>query len=563
MKKLLVGMLLFFVAAAAPLFAAGAMKPVAFVTIQDYKALTGSVSVIAEKLGYKEMFDTMFMLFGQTEGIDETRPAGVVVLADHAQILPFGFVPVTDFSNSTFPGSEALKEKYDSSSRTLTIGEGSGGKVLSVLPRGSYSVLVQQGKENLIPDGDPIDLLEGVRSDCMVCAKVYPTRVPQAAVETLMTPLMTQIADQPEEAETFENQIDTILSCLRQFESLGFALKVDAGTGDLVWLFDCNAADGSELADIFPKMKDRQTVWGDLFRPDDDVVALLGNSLSTESMVKQSRESIKKTFGELIEKILDDEEEWSEEERQNVSEILENIASFIDKTNAMGKSDGVFSLTTDPQLIIAGTIAGGDDLTKAIGLLGKELAAEQGDDDSILKQLKLNAKSYKGYTISTFVLKSGECEGLTELNPDLAGTSPSILLAVKDDTLVLVAGLDQKNVGAKFKAIIERESTPSTVPPMNFRFSMKNLGVCAAGLLPEDQDNASEDQDPISKVVAMASQADPNAAIYETVTYDGSTGCQGEFVITGSFIAEVGKILQSFKTTDDDDDDWDLNEEEE
>ncbi|MBQ1456435.1 MAG: hypothetical protein IIZ25_11390 [Thermoguttaceae bacterium] len=555
MKKLLAGVLLFLLAVSAPLFAAEQMKPIAYVSAKNYQALTGSVSVIANELGYKEMFDTMLTLLGQTEGVDETKPAGFVAMTDQSQLVAFGFVPIADLSNFTFPKADAIKDCYDPATKKLTFGDDSDAMVFSVLSRGPYSVIVQEGKEDLVPDGDPYALLDDVREDCALCAKVFPTRVPQAMVESVMTMLLTQVADDSDQSEAMEDQAETLLAFLKQLDEFGFGLKADESTGDFVLTYDCKAADDSELGDLFKKMKGRQTAWGELFRPDDDILSVLNNSFQSEAMIEKSRQSLKSAFSGLIDELLGDDD-VQEDDKKTAEEALNKFASFLDKTASQEKTDGVLCLTTDPLLIVAGTIDGGDDLTDAVGTLGEMLNEKAQDDDSdFLNQVKFN-KPYKGYSVSTFALKKGECEGLTELNPDLAGATPSVLLGVKNDTLVLIAGLEKAKVSAKFKEIVALDRKMSDVGPVNFRLSMKNLGACAMGLIPEDSQE-------VYAIADLLNQADPEAAVYETIKYDGSTTCQGDIVITGEFFAQLGKILQTFQSSDDEDEDWGLEDEDE
>ena len=145
---------------------------------------------------------------------------------------------------------------------------------------------------------------------------------------------------------------------------------------------------------------------------------------------------------------------------------------------------------------------------------------------------------------------------MTELNPDLAAATPSVLLGVKNDTLVLIAGLEKAKVSAKFKEIIALDRKMSDVGPVNFRLSMKNLGACAMGLIPEDSQE-------VYAIANLLNQADPEAAVYETIKYDGSTTCQGDIVITGEFFAQLGKILQTLQSSDDEDEDWGLEDEDE
>ncbi|MBQ2684623.1 MAG: hypothetical protein IJH68_02020 [Thermoguttaceae bacterium] len=556
MKKLLAGLFLFLLAVSAPLFAAEAMKPIAYVSAKNYQALTDTASVIANELGYKEMFDTMLMLLGQTEGVDETKPAGFVAMTDQSQLVAFGFVPIADLSNFTFPKADAIKDCYDPATKKLTFGDDSDAAVFSVLSRGPYSVIVQEGKEDLVPDSDPTALLDDVREDCALCAKVFPTRVPQAMIESVMTMILTQVADDSDESEAVENQAEALLTFLKQLDEFGFGLKADQSSGDFVLAYDCKAAEGTELEGIFKKMKGRQTAWGELFRPDDDILSILNNSIQSESMIERSRQSIQEAFSGLIDGLLGDDD-VQEDDKKTAEEALNKFASFLDKTASQEMTDGVLSLTTDPLLIVAGTIDGGDDLIDAIGTLGEMLNDKAQDEDAadILKKVKFN-KSYKGYSVSTFAFKKGECEGLTEFNPDLAGVTPSVLLGVKNDTLILIAGLEQAKVSAKFKEIIALDSKMSDVGPLNFRLSMKNLGACALGLIPEDSQE-------IYAIADLLNQADPEAAIYETVNYDGSTTCQGDIVITGEFFAQVGAILQSFQSSDDEDEDWGLEDEDE
>lgn len=546
MKKMRVRALVWMVAvfsAMIPVRAADEMKPVALLSFAGYDAQIGAVDTLADLLGQKETFDTMLMMLGETEGFDKTRPAGGVILSDTKELFAFGFLPIADLNALECPGVEAFREKYDSNTGLLTIaGDGDDAVCVKLTVRDGWCFVTAAGKESLLPEGDPSALLDELDQDALIAGKLYADRVPLELLDSLLAPIRQRMAGlDPAQSGSLENIVKMIVSLLESVETVSFALTVDSVSGDTALTVDSQVKPDTQLAALYGRMKNAQSRWSDFFLPNDSVFAVREMNFQTDEMIALAQENYRNSFARIIEALESEMED--EEQSERIKKIFDDFTAFAYASSALGHADMACSLTKDPIFILGGAIGGGDRLIAALDGLKEEFAASRGGALSdLFGRLKINGSDYAGYKVSTVTLSEEIAGQLAELDPDLAGLTGAVLLGVKDDALILIAGLDKKKVSEKFKTLADAPREPEPVDATVFEFSLKNVGVFLDNLLPNAEG-----------VVALIINTLKDASAEAVITADNQfeqNQATGRFVIRGEFFKLIGQTLQKMQSTE-------------
>ena len=523
--------------------AADEMKPVALLSIAGYDAQIGAVDTLADLLGQKETLDAMLMMLGETEGFDKSRPAGALVLSDSQKLFAFGFLPIDDLDALECPGVEAFRENYDSDTGLLTIsGDGDDAVDVQLTVRDGWCFVTAPGKESLLPEQDPLKLLDELDQDALIAGKLYADRVPAELLDSLLAPIRQQMADiDPSQSGSFENGIKMVVSLLESLETVSFALTVDSVSGDTVLTVDSQVKPDTQMAAIYDKMKNAESLWSDFFQPDDSVFAMREVDFQTEEMISLVRENYKSTFKELAEALESDMDD--EEQSERMKKVLDDFTSFVDASVGLSQLDAACSLTNDHLFLLGGTIGGGDRLIAALDGLKEDFAAGgEGEFSELFDKVRINESNYAGYKISTVTLSDDIAEQMAGIDPDLAGLTGAALLGVKDDALILIAGLDKKKVSEKFKALADAPRKPKPAGATVFEFSLKNVGVFLGNLLPNAEGTTAT-------IITTLKDGSADAVITADNQID-QRKATARFIIRGEFFKLIGQAIEQVQTTD-------------
>lgn len=532
--------LLALLCALAPLRAADEMKPVAVLSFAGYDALVDSAGVLADTLGHKETLDAMLTMAGSMEGIDKSKPAGAVLLSDGTEIFAFGFLPITDLEALDCPGIEDLKNQYDKETGLLTLsGEGDGAVRVKLTQRDGWCFITGEGKESLLPAEDTLSLLDGLNEKYLVGGKLYADRIPADLLDTLLAPLRQQMAElEPSQSDSVEYAVKALVNQIESLESVECGLSVDAASGDLVLTCESVAKPGSDIAEIFEKAKSAETRWSDFNRPEDSVYAQGHVNFMTKKVADLMLENYQNSFKQFAEDL--DTALENEKDAEAIKKVIEHFESFLDQNIALEEKDFAASLTAEPILMIGGTIAAGDKLTETLAELNAYFASTDENDGvrEFLKNIKINGSDFAGYKVSTATLSQELSDQLAAADPDLAGMIPAVLLGVKNDAIILLAGLDKKKVSEQFKSLAQTDRKPQPVKrPMTFQLSLKNIGVLLGNLLP----NAEGE---FAKLIQTLKEG-PDDAVISAFNESDGLKVTGRLVVRGKFLKLAGDAFHA------------------
>ncbi len=504
------------------------MKPAAYVSFGGVDVLMNSASVLADKLGQKDAFELWTVMAGDIEGIAKDKPAGIVLLSDGTDTFPFAFFPVPDLTNPNLP-TLFSGGTFNAESGTYTLNSRTFGAVM----RDGWTFLFPEGEADKLPAGEPTAFIEAEDASRLLAARIYPDRIPSSSIDQFaewVAQFSKKAAglDDEENSKSAAQFVEAISVVLKNVKSFSLGIFLDYNTGDFVAAYSGTPLEGSELAEVFPKMKNRQTNWKEVFQPQSSVIAMINNFIVLPSQVEAQRANYKQVFKQLIDAVVDTDD------AEEGEKILSQIGDLVDQTIALGKTDYAFQVTNDKLIEFAGTIAGGQNLIELLNSVENVLAKNEEEVADLLKSRKINGKEYKELSVSTFTFSSSLTEDSALTFPDLAGEEISLLIAVKEGAIVAIAGLDQTQIVQRFKKISENIYSES-VEPICFQFSLKNLGAYLNALLPTVDGK-------FAKVISLLKEMDEGAVIRAQSSIEGNS-FSGSFVVTGKFLESLGSAF--------------------
>lgn len=537
-------------------------KTVAAVSFAGYDALRDSVVKIADLAGYKDTVVTFEMMFAQIEGFDKTKPIGAVVLTDGKEFVPFAFLPVAKLDDLQFPGIDEFKEAYDAETGVLTLGdtEDEESKKVELLERDGWLFVTAVGMKDKIPNGDPVALLGGLEKEYLAGGTLNAENISASLVDTLMALLRQKLASLGDEtAEALDSLPAAFDYLLESIRTMSGGLAIDLAAGDTRFVCDYTVKAGSPMQKMLEMNVSRTTRWSDFCQREGSVFAFRTSEISgdteKELALKQTDTSMANVIDRLPE-MLDDEDSAAE-----MKAVLEKLTDVQKKTIERGRADYAASLTNDGLLMFGGDIGGGESLIEAFALL-KDYIAKRADEDTLAlfkNTIINNEEKASGYTVSTFLLSEETQEAFAQIAPQLAEKSLAVLLGVKEDAVILLAGLDKKRISDTFLKLAAAERSEAPLEGEDGLFSLPQVGALLETIVPEDSAGSMAD-------VFATLKNGPADAICLCESEITKESASATMTIRGPVYALIGETVRATmaasESGDDSTDDGDLFEEE-
>ena len=231
--------------------AAGAMQTVAVVALSGYDPLMEDIGYLGALGGRPEgaqMIEGMINLFTQgkgLEGMDKTKPWGVVVQTDGNNLLPLVCLPINDLDAilALAEGFGVMSDDAGNGVKELTVPNSP--MPLFAKKMGDW-VYVSQSAESLdSAPADPTstlsDLVEAYDIGARVLAQNIPAMWKQMAIGGLRQGMEEGLQQEPDESdaeyearrEIAEIQVEQLLDMIEQTESftIGVAINESVGPG--------------------------------------------------------------------------------------------------------------------------------------------------------------------------------------------------------------------------------------------------------------------------------------------------------------------------------------------
>ena len=193
---------------------AATVEPVLVVTLGSIDKLMKDVNYISGVIGQEQaggMFSMMAATF--TQGIDLTKPIGVLVPLVDGMPQPVGVIPTKD-AKSVLKRLEAQTgpaDELDDGTMVIAIGA----NTIYIKQQGDWAVVAMDREHLKVAPLDPTPLFEGLGNKYVIAARVKPQLVPEEMRDMLIG-LMRQGFDQAMAAQQEKGAegAESVESCL-------------------------------------------------------------------------------------------------------------------------------------------------------------------------------------------------------------------------------------------------------------------------------------------------------------------------------------------------------------
>ena len=470
---------------------AGEMKPLAVVALSGYDALVEDINFAGSMSGQPDlgaMIEPMIM--GYTQGLDKTKPIGVVIQSNGTEFGGAVCLPVTDLKKLLTPlqlfglTTEDVGDgitKVVAPNQTFFIREANGWAFVS--PK-------QQMLDGL-PD-DPAKLLSEITKEYDFGTRVHVQNIPelyrQMAVQQLEMGMQTGLRKLPNESdEQFEARKEMTVAQLEQLKQLindideltiGLALE---GSEQRAYLdFVYTAVVGSKLAEQIAMYNDAKTNFAGFFQPDAAMMMSFASKMHEADIAQ-----IDQMFGALRKQVktaVEQEAEMhSDEAREIMQSAMDDLLDAVQSTLQAGMMDGgaVLNLAPNSVTFVAG------------GFIGEPAKVESGLKKivEVIRQeekfpgVQWNAENHADVSFHTLSLPIPEHE---EESRQMFGETIDLAVGIGKQSVYFAFG---RNCLEAAKSVIDASlaEPQKSVPPMEMTISLKQIMETAAAFADESE----------------------------------------------------------------------------
>ncbi len=214
------------------------MKPVAVISISPVKKILADTQYLADSANQSD-FGRMAAIMSApfTQGIDKSRPIGVVVMTDGQEFAPTAFIPVTDMDSLLLIIKEQFGPPQDMGNDVKMLPTP---MPVFVKKSGDWAfVAMDMDKLSNVPE-DPAALLKTLPTEYDVAIQAYPGNVPEIYQNVLVSQMKAgveiSLEQEPDETdeefaarkEQINAQLNEINRLFTEVSDLTFGWNVDA-----------------------------------------------------------------------------------------------------------------------------------------------------------------------------------------------------------------------------------------------------------------------------------------------------------------------------------------------
>lgn len=336
-----------------PGVAATGTEPVVVVSIGSLNKLMQDINYVTGVVGQPQaggMFSMFAGMFGQ--GLDMTKPIGVVVsLVDNAP-LPMALLPTNDVK-TTLKRLEAQVGPYDQlDDGTLVISVGS--NTVFIRQMDGWAALAPQKDILSSAPSDPMKLMDGMGNNYDLAFRLKLQQVPADTRNALLAQirqgfegaLQQQGAAEAEQTrQVAESSMEQLDQFINETDELSFGLNIDQSARQIVIDTAFAAVAGTELAAMYGGSKPIESNFASVIRDDAAMYYHSATSISPEA-VQQTRKSVETSLSTLS-GALENAEDLNEVQREDIKEVVDRVVDLTLESIGEGKLDAGVLLLAD------------------------------------------------------------------------------------------------------------------------------------------------------------------------------------------------------------------------
>lgn len=336
-------------------------KPVLVVSLASLNKLMQDVNYITAAFGQPAAGGMFTMMAGGfAQGIDMTRPIGVVVSIVDGAPEPIGMVPT--------PDAEAILERLEKQGQigaidrlddgTLVIAAGP--SLVYIRQAGPWAMVARQKEILELAPANPMTLLEGIGNDYTFAARLNVQEIPAETREGLIAQIRQgfeqAMAQRGEDAKDLqaasEGSIKQLEQLIRESEELMVGWNINPQERIVTIDTEFVASSGTEMAEMYSGQSVIASQFANVIDADNAMFYHAAASLSPK-VIERTRESIG-SARQMVKKAIDDSDDLDENQKAQIRELADALIDLTMQTVAEGRFDvGIQAVADDSQLEIA------------------------------------------------------------------------------------------------------------------------------------------------------------------------------------------------------------------
>lgn len=466
------------VAAASVAVPAPAAEPMAVVAFSGYDALMNDIDMLGSLAGQEQASQQVESMLGQfVEGLDKTKPIGLVLQSNSGMPEPLLCIPVADVD-------ALLKVANRNNIPAEDIGDGVLQIQTPAMPLfgkekdGWLLVSIAPGSLDAAPD-DPGAVLAKLTDKYDLGVTAFVQNIPQAYREQLVQLIGRFVEDalanmpkdagddKQEQANQLQQGLDEIRQAINELDQITAGVAVNQQSANVVVEFSSTVLPGTSAAEQVAKLKETTTDFAGFFDPDAAMMLTLSAPMADveQAQLQQQLAMFKKQAEMEIDRSNDLSDAGKQKMKAAVSELFDAGAASA----ANGELDGgaVLNLSASALTFVAGFATSEPQRFEAAVRKMVEVGQEEATDD--MPAVTWNAETYKDYAIHKFSKDVADEEDAEARR--FVGDALEFGLGVGVDAIYFGAGRDWL---AKVKSVIDASaaSPDKNVPPMEMTFSV-------------------------------------------------------------------------------------------
>ncbi len=355
-------------------------------TLSSIDQLIKDVNYLAAAVGQEQAGMMISMMAGTfTEGIDKTKPIGVLVPLVDGMPQPVALIPTNDAKGVLKRLEAQLGPADELDDGTLVTAFGA--NTIYVKQRGDWAVVAGAREHLDAAPEDPTPLFKGLSDKYLIAARVMPQRIPENLRE-MFVGLLRQGFDQamasqeegPESVRDLaENSIKQLEMIINQTETLQLGIGVDSAEKQIEVDLVFTGKEGSTLAELYDGSKAIPSQFASVIR--DDAIAYVHYATSIGPKAIDKTKGTVKMLLKTADDLIGQQDGLSYEVQTEISAYLERIGGLVVDSISEGRTDfGAALVPVDDGIGFVGGafVSDGNEVAKILKEIAGKIESEPG-----------------------------------------------------------------------------------------------------------------------------------------------------------------------------------------
>ena len=472
-------------------------KPVAVITVSSVNELMQDAGFVGNLFGKAELVQMYKpMILGMTEGLDHSKPIGMIVQTDGMNPGGALCIPVTDLKKllGKVVGFGISSEDKGDGMLEISVG----GENMIAKEAGGWAYITSNPHMLEGLPADPNELFADLTNDYDIGIRLHVQNIPEEYRELAIQQLQQgmeagfqQGGQSPEDLEQgkalAQLQIQQLAQLINEADEVTLGIALDGEQQRALIDFSLTAVPGSELAtQMNEQMTAQKTNFAGFFQPDAAMMMSVVGKVSEKdkAQIDEMFDVVSKQISDAMEK---EASLPSQEARDLAQSAIEDFLQAFKATLQAGMMDGgaVVNLAPNALTLVAGGFVGDPSKVES----GVKKLAELAEEEPEFPGVKWNAESHGDVNFHTLNMPIPADE---EEPRQLFGDEVSVAVGIGSKSAFFALGRDCVEA---VKAVMDASAAEpgKTVPPFEMTFALKQIMEVAATFADENEQPQLED----------------------------------------------------------------------